>query len=880
MTPGDGVEISSRAFAVQLMRRLAGAAPVDTSGWLRDQIRAAGLDPEEITHEEHQAQAASSITMRNIFTSLRVIGDVDWGSWFEGVSLIEQELRRSPGYRALDFPTRNFYREAVEDLAGGSGKGEIDVARAALARARRSTDDLHTDVGYWLVDDGRADLASALSFRPSARQRAAEVARRTGVWGYVASQLVVNAFLSATAATLVWAAVQSGGPSMGDHRIPGLPTWAPPTWVLLVALAALLPLSDLAIAIVNRRASVIFPARPLPGLSLTGGVPEDLRTLIAVPVLLDSPETVDQLVAVLEEHHLANRDGEVYVALVTDWTDHDSQDRVDDEALLARAVAGVGRLNETYPGDRFLLFHRGRRWNAGEGVWMGWERKRGKLRRAQRVLRARRRHDLRVGRRGRLPRTSPTCMTLDADTRLPRDAVARLVGKLAHPLNRPVLRRARRRRSRGYAILQPRVTPSLPGGDAARSSSGSSRPAGHRPLRLRRSDVYQDVFGEGSFTGKGLYDVDASTRRWRAACPRTRCSATICSKALRPLGAGHRRRGGRGLPARYAVDARASIAGRAATGSCSVLHLSVRSARRPGAVALEDGRQSAALADHRRSWVAALAGWALLPFARPRMWRRCSCSPFMAPTRSCGTCCRLVAPRRGTCSAAASRGRAGRRRDSPCSAHRSAAHGSSGLADGRRHRPHALPRCSSAAATCSNGAPPRRPSTVSGSTFRLLPADVRRGDHRRGRRCSPPWRPARRAWRRRCSSRRSGPRRRPSPGWSAARPKPPTRLRVSRGPHGDAARSRGAPGAFSRPSSTAEHHLLPPDNFQETPQPVVAPPHVADQYRRLPAVGVSARDFGWISRRGGRAARSDHGDDRKPGALSRPPLQLVRHARR
>ena len=388
VTPGDGVEISSRAFAVQLMRRLAGAAPVDTSGWLRDQIRAAGLDPEEITHEEHQAQAASSITMRNIFTSLRVIGDVDWGSWFEGVSLIEQELRRSPGYRALDFPTRNFYREAVEDLARGSGQGEIDVARAALARARRSTDDLHTDVGYWLVDDGRADLASALSFRPSARQRAAEVARRTGVWGYVASQLVVNAFLSATAATLVWAAVQSGGPSMGDHRIPGLPTWAPPTWVLLVALAALLPLSDLAIAIVNRRASVIFPARPLPRLSLTGGVPEDLRTLIAVPTLLDSPETVDQLVAVLEVHHLANRDGELYVALVTDWTT--TTPRTEPTTRPCWHAPWLVSSDSTRP-TRVIAScssTEGAGGTPAEGVWMGWERKRGKLEQLNAAARA------------------------------------------------------------------------------------------------------------------------------------------------------------------------------------------------------------------------------------------------------------------------------------------------------------------------------------------------------------------------------------------------------------------------------------------------------------------------------------------------------------
>jgi cyclic beta-1,2-glucan synthetase len=505
------VSVTSRAFAVQLIRRMTGSGPADPNTWLREQIEGAGLDPDSIAHEEHQAQATSSVTMRNIFTSLRLIGDVDWGTWFESVSLIEQELRGSPGYSDLDFATRNLYREAVEDLARGSGQREIDVTRAALARARQSGGGVRLDVGFWLFDDGRQMLAKATGYRPTPSARLAGALRRMGVGGYLASQLLVTTVLSVAVAALVWGVAEVAGPPTWVEGLSPLTSSAPPTWVLLVALAAWLPMSELGLAIVNRRAAKIFPARPLPGLSLGGGVPEHLRTLIAVPTLLDSPAGVDELVDRLEEHHLSNRHGEVYAALVTDWTDHDEENRHDDEMLLARAVAGVARLNDTYPGDRFLLLHRGRRWNPAEGVWIGWERKRGKLEQLNAVLTGRGdAGDLRVV-AGRLPGPFRYVLTVDSDTRLLQDTARRLVGKIAHPLNRPRYD-ARGRQVRGYGILQPRVTPTLSARDRGSVFQRLySTQQGRDPYAFAVSDVYQDAFASGSFSGKGIYDIESVT---------------------------------------------------------------------------------------------------------------------------------------------------------------------------------------------------------------------------------------------------------------------------------------------------------------------------------------------------------------------------------
>lgn len=515
----DDVEVSSRAFAVQLIRRMSGTMTLGSPDWLRRRIVAAGLDPDSVAHEEHQAQAASSVTMRNIFTSLRLMGDVDWGSWFEGVSLIEQELRGSPGYPALDFATRNLYREAVEDLARGSGQREIDVARAVVSMARRSRDPVGADVGFWLIDDGRRTVEKTLAYRPGIRHRAADRLRGFGISGFLMSYFFVTTLLAIAVASVVWGVSQVGGPPTWFEGLPALTSWSPPTWTVLVALAAWLPMTELAVAINNRRALRIFPSRPLPSLSLVAGVPQDLRTLIAVPSLLDTPAGVDTLVDTLEEHHLANRDGEVYAALVTDWTDHHQEHDEGDAALLVRAVAGIDRLNTTYPGDHFLLFHRGRRWNAAEGVWMGWERKRGKLEQLNAVLADRANDtDLRVV-AGRLPGPFRYVLTVDSDTRLPRGTARRLVGKIAHPLNRPRYDK-RGRQVRGYGILQPRVTPSLPTRDRGSVFQRLfSTQQGRDPYAFAVSDVYQDVFASGSFSGKGIYDIEAVTRALSGRIP-------------------------------------------------------------------------------------------------------------------------------------------------------------------------------------------------------------------------------------------------------------------------------------------------------------------------------------------------------------------------
>ncbi len=290
----------------------------------------------------------------------------------------------------------------------------------------------------------------------------------------------------------------------------------PGTHLALLALVGLIPALDAAIALVNRAAMRAFGATTLPGLALREGVPSHLRTMVVVPALLTNRAALEAQIDRLEIHYLASPDGELYFALLSDWIDAPTENAAGDEALLAMAGEAIARLNRLHgkgsAGDRFLLLHRRRVWSDVQTEWMGWERKRGKLHELNRLLRGATDTNFHGinGRAPEVPSGVRYVITLDTDTRLPRDTARRLVGKMAHPLNRPRFDVATGHVVEGYAVLQPRVAPSLPvGREGSLFQRVVSSASGIDPYAAAVSDVYQDLFGEGSYAGKGIYDVDA-----------------------------------------------------------------------------------------------------------------------------------------------------------------------------------------------------------------------------------------------------------------------------------------------------------------------------------------------------------------------------------
>ncbi len=495
------------AFAVELVQRLRDQDPAVTPAltWLNQRLAAQGTTADEIALVEHQRQAAMTVTVRNVITSMRLMSALDWSAFFEDVSLVDKELRARSDFAAMDFASRDGYRHAIEALARGSGRTELDVTRNALASAGRirahpsdGSRAREADPGYYLMGAGRRDFERVVGFRPPLILRL----RRALIDG--AAPVYLGGLLAITPQRSLAVPLYVSAAALGLARM------------LVAGALAAVPASDLAIAQFNRLVTVIVKPDLLPPREWAAGVPATFRTMVVVPTLFAGDADVEAQVARLEVHYLANSDGDVSFALLSDWADAPTETLPGDNGILDAARKGIAALNASHGpapdgSARFHLFHRRRLWNERERVWMGWERKRGKLNELNRLLRGDTGTTFLPDRDASSapPAGVRYVITLDADTRLPLGAVKRLVGTMAHPLNRPRVDEVTHRVVEGYAVLQPRVTAPLPGRSGSIFQRLSSGQSGVDPYAAAVSDVYQDLFGEGSYTGKGIYDIDA-----------------------------------------------------------------------------------------------------------------------------------------------------------------------------------------------------------------------------------------------------------------------------------------------------------------------------------------------------------------------------------
>ncbi len=500
------------AFVSRLLQQLRLAQiPVASLARLEQWIEEEGLNADDATARATQRLALTQITMANSITSLRAVARMDWRVFVERQSVMESALRTDPSgfYPRMTFATRDQYRHSVERIAKRCQVPEETIARLAVDLAR-SVDPGHEEdrrrehVGFYLVDDGLPELERAAGYRPTLRESAHRWVVRHPNVVFVGG--ILNGTLAALA-LLLWLAEPV----------------AILAWPLVLAFG-FLPAFDIAVNVVNQLVTALLPPRTLPKLDLgEHGVPQEFRTAVVIPTLFDSVDAVHESLETLEAQFLANRESHLHFALLSDFTDAPSEHVSGDEEIIAAAIAGIRSLNERYghsDDTAFYLFHRPRRWNPQEGVWMGWERKRGKLAEFNRFLRGAGdgAFSVIVGKVQPLQGVRYV-ITLDADTVLPPDAAPLLIGALAHPLNRAVYDPVRGRVVQGYGILQPRVGVSLPSAHRSRFAAIHSGHPGVDPYTTAVSDVYQDLYGEGSFTGKGIYDVDAFERATHGRFP-------------------------------------------------------------------------------------------------------------------------------------------------------------------------------------------------------------------------------------------------------------------------------------------------------------------------------------------------------------------------
>jgi cyclic beta-1,2-glucan synthetase len=539
------------AFAVELLQRLRDLNPNvrPVLLWLEERLAAQHITADDIVRAEHQQQAALNVTVRNIITSMRLMSAFNWRDFFESVSLVDDILANSTNFGEIDFATRDAYRHAIESLSRGSLHSEVEIAQRLVQHVRRARieardgaaaihdsalhsgealhggesvlgagtipgsvpmhEDRRLDPGYYLISSGRADFERELGFRLSWGRRLVRSYMRTALPGYLGTIAATTAIVMAL--------------PLLNAKYAGVPV----AGLVILGFLALIPASDLAISLINRAVTDWLEPRVLPRLELRNGVPSDLRSLVVIPTLLTSQHEIQELLSRIEIHYLANPEQNLHFALLSDWVDAPTEHLPADDALLGAAAEGIAELNNRYGpvaggGERFLLLHRRRVWNESEGKWMGWERKRGKLHELNQLLRGAADTHF-IGASGRVPEALPSIryvITLDSDTRLPRVAARHLIGTIAHPLNRPEFSPEAGRIVEGYGIVQPRITATLPSEHPAsffeRVFSG---PSGIDAYSSAVSDVYQDLFREGSYTGKGIYDVDAFESAMHARVP-------------------------------------------------------------------------------------------------------------------------------------------------------------------------------------------------------------------------------------------------------------------------------------------------------------------------------------------------------------------------
>jgi cyclic beta-1,2-glucan synthetase len=490
-------------FAFQLIDHLYDeeAALVPVQSWL-ERIYRKPLG--ELNSREQNRQTKDQISISSAFTSLRQLALLDWRQIFEQVSQVERLLRLDPSgiYARMDFSTRDRCRRAVEQLARRSGQTEEKVAQGAIdlaARAARKPtgDKLWIHVGTYLIGEERRELARLIGSSEAPFYRLL-------TWVYRHHSAVYFLGLILFSALFISAVVMMGlrGQALGIR--------------VLISLLSLIPVSQLSLEVVNYLVMRIFPPRTLAKMDFeTSGIPDSFRTLVVVPMLLTDSRTIAEEVGKLEIRYLANREDNLLFGLFADYTDWESADCPEDDALLLAAVAGLESLNQRHAGERFFLLHRERTWSESEQKYIGWERKRGKLEELNRLIDGSRAESegrlVRVGRPERLADVR-FVITLDSDTQLPSGTARRMIETLAHPLNQPRFDAEGRILAGSYTIIQPRVTPSLPSTTASPFSRLFSFVVGIDPYTRVVSDVNQDLTGEGSYHGKGIYDVHAFSR--------------------------------------------------------------------------------------------------------------------------------------------------------------------------------------------------------------------------------------------------------------------------------------------------------------------------------------------------------------------------------
>ncbi|MDQ2087331.1 glucoamylase family protein [Herbivorax sp. ANBcel31] len=469
-----------------------------------DRLSIKGTSLDEISHKEHREQTQRKGSIGNCIISLKFISTTDWVEVFEALSKVEEILRQDPfgTYPLMDLASRNYYRKRLEELSQLFNVSEIHVAKKAVElslKEHQNSDskNIHKGhVGYYIIGKGIKELEKAVGYEKSFFGKAMSFFDSHPTPAYIGGiSVIILIILGFTAEYIINKAGYEGSI----------------VYVLLALAAIFIPATDIAVNTVNWMLSHIVKPSFLPKLEMKEGIPEELSTMVVIPALLPDDKRAVELIESLEVYYLANKEKNIYFALVGDYKDSSKENMPGDEKIVDAALSKVSELNKKYgeEGEEiFYFFHRHRQFNERQNKWMGWERKRGALIEFNNMILGSKKTGFSILSRNieKLPRVK-YIITLDADTVLPLGVAKRLIGTMSHPLNRPVVDDKRGLVVEGYGLLQPRIGFEIESVNKSLFSRIFAGEEGIDPYATATSDVYQDLFEEGIFTGKGIYDL-------------------------------------------------------------------------------------------------------------------------------------------------------------------------------------------------------------------------------------------------------------------------------------------------------------------------------------------------------------------------------------
>ncbi|MCF8058785.1 MAG: hypothetical protein K9K67_05785 [Bacteriovoracaceae bacterium] len=469
------------------------------------------LNIDEVVHSEHKFQASAQTSVSNAILSMKLLSSTDWHNFFESLSLVEPILEQDPvgAYHTMDFASRDQYRNAIERIHKKTGYGEINIAKEAMALALDSyrnndEDTAKHHVGYYLVKEGIREIEKKIKYKLTIKEWIKRFILDNPAMFYLG--LLIISMCLIIAPTIIYV-----------HGINSSPLWP-----ILIVFLTIIPASDSCLNLLNLFLTYLIGPSLLPKIDLQKGIPDNAKTFVVIPTIVESVDGLSRLFEDLEIRFLGNQDKNLFFAILSDYSDADAKNISTDEEVLRSLRKGIENLNDKYANgqSKFYLFHRERLWNPKENKWMGWERKRGKIHEFNRFLKQNGEASF-VAHPVHTPFFSDIeyVITLDTDTKLPRNSARKLLGTILHPLNKPQFNEDLGIVTKGYSILQPRISINPESSDRSIFSKIFSGYTGIDPYTTAVSDSYQDLFLEGIYTGKGLYVVKSFERSLQNRCP-------------------------------------------------------------------------------------------------------------------------------------------------------------------------------------------------------------------------------------------------------------------------------------------------------------------------------------------------------------------------